>query len=207
MAINKRQIHHATGVWLAVFIFLHLVNHLTALAGPNYHLGLMEQLRVLYRNPVMEALLLAAVALQIVSGLGLAGQVFRLKQKNWRDRLHLLSGLYLAFFLLIHVGAVLAGRWVFQVDTNLYFGAAGLNQWPYVLFFGPYYGLAVVAFFTHVACIHYWKARRFLARPLAKQQGIAIGVLGVVVALAILYGLTNGFQGLAIPAEYRLGNP
>lgn len=144
---------------LAVFVGVHLTNHLTVLISPATHIAFMKVARLVYRNPIVESVLLTAVFLQIITGLRLVGSIWRIPKGDW-GRLYVVSGLYLAFFLLIHVSAVLLGRYIFHLDTNLYFGAAGLNQFPLLLFFVPYYSLAILAFFAHMAVIHQKKMRR-----------------------------------------------
>lgn len=64
--------------------------------------------------------------------------------RRWKQRrgkvawLQALSGAYLAFFLMVHVGAVLFGRTVLKLDTNFYYAAAGLYVPPFQFFFAPY---------------------------------------------------------------------
>ena len=158
-------------------------------------------MRPFYRHTVVEALLLLAVLVQIVSGLRLFLDK-RKKATGGFDRLHLWSGLYLAAFLVIHVGAVLAGRTILHLDTNFYFGVAGLNTFPFNLFFVPYYGLAILSFFGHVAAIHYKKMQRPVLGWTPLGQAKAILVLGVLITGFIFYGLTHHFNGVEIPCEY-----
>jgi hypothetical protein len=40
----------------------------------------------------------------------------------------------MALFLIIHVSAVLTGRFILHLDTNFYFGVAGINNFPFSLF-------------------------------------------------------------------------
>ncbi|WP_400191463.1 hypothetical protein [Hymenobacter sp. B81] len=194
-------VHYWSGLLLAGFILVHLLNHLAALAGATAHLGLMQLLRTVYRHPVVEGALLLAVAGQVFTGIRLA-RSRRVGARGRAERLQVYSGLYLAFFLLVHTGAVLTGRLYFGLDTNLYFGAAGINTFPFSLFFVPYYLLAVLAVFGHLAGVHYRKGSARFGEQAARRQALGLGGLGVVVALLILYGLTNGLRGLPIPAEY-----
>ena len=161
----------------------------------------MGKLRLLYRNVFMETALLLAVAWQIFSG----GKLFWQKRKTaagFFEQLQIWTGAYLAVFFLIHVSAVLAGRYVLHLDTNLYFGAAGLNLFPFNLFFIPYYGFAVIAFFGHIAAFH---SQRMQSRALGlspKNQALAIFLMGGLTTFLILYAMTGRFSGLGIPPEY-----
>ncbi len=201
--LTIRKIHFASGLVLTVFIGLHLANHVASIAGAERHIEWMNALRHFYRIPIIEFLLLAAVLVQMYSGI----RLFVLKRKLTKigfEKLHIFSGLYIAVFLIIHVSAVLVGRFILSLDTNFYFGAAGLNSFPVNLFFIPYYGLAIFSFFGHVAAIHNTKMKNSILGLTVNGQSKAILILGALVMLLILYGMTNGFVGATIPKEYRL---
>lgn len=198
-----KRIHYISGLTITIFVVLHLCNHAVSLVGVESHIAFMDKLRLVYRNPIVETLLLGVVLVQIISGLKLA-----IMQKGlavgFYKKIQIWSGLYIAMFLLIHVGAVLMGRYILQLDTNFYFGAIGLNTFPFNLFFIPYYGLAIVAFFGHVSAIHFHKMRSTILGVSVEQQSRIIFLIGVVVAIVILYGMTNGFNGVEIPEEYDI---
>ncbi len=196
-----RTIHYYSGILIAVFVSLHLFNHAGSLFGAAAHIKLMDSLRVVYRNPIAETLLLGAVLVQIGSGLRLFWATRQTAVTGF-GKLHRWTGLYLALFFGIHLSAVLGGRYVLHLDTNFYFGVAGLNTFPFNLFFVPYYGLAILSFFGHVASIHSKKMKHDVAglHPLAQAKAILL--VGCVLTIAIFYGLTNGFQGVTIPAKY-----
>lgn len=199
-----RTLHFFSGILLALFVSVHLANHLTVLAGPDTHIAVMDALRPWYRNPVAEILLLLAVAAQIVSGI----RLFFLNRHNrssFFDRLHHWTGLYLAFFFLIHLSAVMSGRFLMNLDTNLYFAIAGLNTFPFTLFFVPYYGLSIVAFFGHLAAIHSKKMTSSLPGLSPQSQAWVLLGAGVILSLLILLGLTDFARGMEIPLEYQLG--
>ncbi|WP_019987132.1 hypothetical protein [Rudanella lutea] len=196
-----RHLHYVAGLTIAVFVGFHLLNHLASLYGPEQHIAMMHTLRSVYRHPMVEMLLLGAVLVQMVSG----WRLFRATSHTavtFFQKLHRWTGLYLAAFLLIHLSAVLGGRLVLHLDTNFYFGVAGLNTFPFNLFFVPYYGLAIVSFFGHVAAVHHKKMTRTVAGLSPTAQAGAILAVGAVLTVVIFYGLTNGFRGVAIPAAY-----
>lgn len=196
-----KRIHYFSGLILTLFIGLHLINHFASFWGDDAHIQLMNSLRPIYRNVVIETLLLLAVGVQITTG----GQLFFSKRKVSRgffEKLQLWTGFYLAFFMLIHVGAVLTGRYLLHLDTNFYFGVAGLNTFPFNLFFIPYYGFAVFSFFGHVSAIHSLKMNRSIFGFSVRNQSFSILIIGILTTFLVLYGLTNGFSGVEIPKEY-----
>lgn len=183
--MTLRRLHRELAVGLGLFLVLHLGNHLAGLFGQEVHRSLQTALRTIYRAPVVEALLLAAVAVQV--GLGLA-----LLYRRQRLTLQTVSGAYLALFLAIHVGVVLWSRWQ-GVETDLAFAAAGLHApapWPAV--FAVYYGLAVAAVFAH------------LSVPLSRRApalGRATLCLGVALALVLVALLAGLVTPLTIPPQ------
>lgn len=170
-----RRAHGALAAFLAVFLVLHLGNHLAGLDGQASHRAVQEAFRTVYRHPLVEPLLLLAVAVQI--GLGLA-----LFARHRRLTVQTASGLYLALFLLIHLGAVLVAR-AQGTDTDLAFAAAGLHAlapWPAV--FAAYYGFAVMAVFAHLSVP--------LSRgsPILGRSMLACGATLAVTLVALLAG-------------------
>jgi len=163
----------------------------------------MKNLRLVYRNMLVETVLLMAVLVQIMSGIKLLKKIPKSTASNF-DKLHLWTGLYLAAFLVIHVGSVLVGRTVLHLDTNFYYGVAGLNNFPFNLFFIPYYGLATISIFGHTAAIHSKKMKQTFFGWTPVRQAKAILALGMVITAFMFYGLTNHFRGVEIPSEYNV---
>jgi len=201
MIINR--IHYLSGVIICSFTGIHLFNHLYSIFGVDKHITMMNELRLFYRNIYVETVLLWAVTAQIISGISLFIQKKRLAN-SFYEKLQIWSGLYLAVFFVIHVGAVMVGRVVLQLDTNFYFGAAGINAFPFNLFFIPYYTLAILSFFAHIASIHAQKMKIRILRITPSIQSFIIICIGTVVMMIVFYGLTNKFSGVSIPKEYQI---
>lgn len=198
-----QKIHYISGLTITIFVGLHLFNHCYSILGVDKHIELMNTLRLFYRNIFVETILLLTVATQIYSGISLF-KTKRQTAKTFFEKLHIWTGLYLAFFFLIHIAAIFGGRLFLQLDTNVYFGVAGLNSFPLNLFFIPYYGLAIISFFGHIASIHNKKMKRLVFGLTPSRQSKAILIFGFCVMIIIFYGLTNQFQGVAIPGEYKI---
>lgn len=198
-----RKTHYLSGLIIALFVGFHLFNHLASIYGPDKHIELMNTLRHFYRNIFTETILFLAVLVQIISGLKLFKSNISTAKTGF-EKLHIWTGLYLAIFLAIHLSAVLVGRYFLSLDTNFYFGVAGLNSFPLNLFFIPYYGLAILSFFGHIAAIHNKKMKYKILHLTPEQQSKTILILGIFVTLIIFYGLTNHFKGVTIPAEYKI---
>lgn len=200
--MKTRQLHYFSGLTITVFVGLHLFNHLLSIDSAERHIEMMEVIRHFYRNRIIEIILLGAVLIQIVSGLMLFKKSRKLAVTPF-EKLHIWSGLYLAFFLILHVFAVFAGRYVMKLDTNFYYGAAGINVFPYSLFFVPYYALAIISFFGHIAAVHNKKMKKRIAGLSPAKQALNILVFGCVLTLLIFFGLTNHFHGITVPTAYN----
>ena len=198
-----KKLHYLSGLTIIIFIGLHLFNHVCSIFGAESHIEIMNSLRNFYRNIFVETILLSAILVQIISGLKLFQANRKTVISNF-DKLHIWSGLYLAIFFIIHLSAVLGGRLVLHLDTNFYFGVAGLNSFPFNLFFIPYYGLAILAFFGHIAAIHNKKMNQNILGLSPNGQAKAILVFGICLTIVIFYGLTNHFNGVEIPKAYNI---
>jgi hypothetical protein len=187
-----KRFHRASASLLALFIFLHLLNHLALAAGSDIHLLIMSALRSIYRWWPFEIILLLAAATQMFTGvyLALPRLTGMIKRRDWQ----VLSGLYLAAFLMIHIGAVLWGRIHQGLDTNLWFGAAGFQVWPWMLFFIPYYGFAIIAFATHMGFV--------MRRVFGLNAVLPAFVLGAIVAAIIITLMSGLLQPLDVPDAY-----
>ncbi|MBN48794.1 MAG: hypothetical protein CMN85_04580 [Spongiibacteraceae bacterium] len=194
-------LHRVSACVIGAFVAVHLLNHLLALESVDAHIAFMEAFRNLYRIPLVEILLLACVAFQIASGIYFIKARWG-QRRGFFERLQALSGGYLAYFLLAHVGAVLFARTVFNLDTNFNFAAAGIHVSPFQFYFVPYYFLAVVAIFGHVACAIHWLTRNHFSLAARNRIGYAALSIGAVLSALIVAALAGGFYEITIPAEY-----
>ncbi|WP_193161912.1 hypothetical protein [Microbulbifer hainanensis] len=195
-------LHRLSACVIGAFVIVHVFNHLLAVQGIDAHIDFMESFRHLYRQPAIEALLLGCVLFQICSGVLFIKNRWG-QRRGFYDRLQAISGGYLAFFLLNHVGAVLYGRSLLHLDTNFYFAAAGIHVPPFQFYFVPYYFLAVVAVFSHLACAAHWLTRARLTQKGRNWIGCAIISCGAAVSLIIILALSGSLYPVDIPGEYK----
>ena len=201
MHLKLRPWHALSALVVGAFLLTHMANHLAGLAGQERHMAFMQSARVVYRNPIIEPVLLALLVWQIGSGAAMVA-------RSWADRsgfvawLQALSGLYLAMFLLSHVGAVLSGRRILHLDTDFRYAAAGIFVPPWQWFFIPYYFMAVATFFAHVGCAVYWNlGEEWASRRIPVLTGFIVA--GVLAASLIVLSLTGKLNPVDIPAAYR----
>lgn len=198
--MNVRKLHRLSACVIAAYAVVHIANHLIGLQGVASHIAFMKAVRTVYRAAAIEWLLLAAVAVQIVTG-------FTAVVRGWKERqgavawLQAGSGAYLAYFMLNHVGAVMYGRYL-GLDTNFYYAAAGLHLTPFRYYFAPYYFFAVLALFAHAGCALYWQVP-----PASGRSGLFVVALpasvGAVLSLAIVLAMAGFFYPVEIPDHYK----
>jgi hypothetical protein len=196
-----RKFHRISALLIAAYACLHIANHLVGLRGVESHIEFMRVARLVYRQPVVEILLLLSVAFQVGSGV-----TFIIR--GWKQRRGLMpwlqagSGAYLVLFFLNHVSAVLYGRNTLHLDTNFYYAAAGFYVPPLQFYFAPYYFLAVVALFAHVGCALYWRFQT--GSRLARALSIALPLsVGSIISLLIVLSLAGVFYPVDVPPEYK----
>ena len=195
------RFHRFSALVIGVFVLIHLFNHLLVLQGIEQHIEFMQSARVVYRHGVVEGILLFCLIFQIISGLFFVWRR-RGKRSGFFDKAQAISGLYLAFFLINHVAAVMYGRYSAGLDTNIYYGIAGFHVSPFYLYFIPYYSLAVIAIFVHLACAFNWLSKDLLATPVRQKLSYTVIFAGGVLAAVLILGFNGNLGEVLIPAEY-----
>lgn len=196
-----QKFHKISALIIGSFVLIHLINHLFIVSGAQQHIDFMESFRVIYRNPVAEIVLLICVLFQVCSGVYFVWRG-RGQRSGFLKKAQVVSGLYLAYFFLNHVGAVLFGRYIAELDTNIYYGIAGFYTAPFHLYFVPYYFLAVVAIFIHIASAFYWLSRNSITDPIRTKLTYSIIIMGVLISATLMLGFNGVFNEIIIPPEY-----
>ena len=188
-----RRVHAWNARVLGVFLVAHLVNHLFLTAGPDVHWSVMEPLRVIYRNGMVEPLLIGLFIVQIVAGLWLA-------RRNWRPdsgwaRAQVISGLVIAFFLVQHIAATLYVRNAYEtIDTNAWWALSVVTPVLLATYFVPYYFAAVTALGVHIASALHFRGIG-AARPIAFASPV---LAAVIVGSMLFHAQTN-----TLPPAYQ----
>lgn len=186
-----RRAHRTSALLILVFAAAHVANHAFAIVNIPAHSAVLDILRVVYRQSVIELLLLAAIALQVGTGGALVWQA-HVRRPSVSTSVQMLSGMYLAVFFLAHVSAALMARP--DTDTNFVWaaGESGLLASPRLTFLLPYYLLGVVALFAHVG--QYLRIRLLGFMPAVSVRrlsyaGMAFGGVVVVTLGLALCGI------------------
>lgn len=155
-AYTRLRVAHGISSLLIMLVFLapHLFNHLLGVFGSDVHRAVMEVLRGVYRNAVLEPVIIVVFFFQILSGLVLI-RPKTLHRADLLDALQTASGAYLTVFIASHINSVFTLARYFGTDTD-YAWAVGdpvglvADAWNIRLL--PHYSLAVFFLIAHLAC-------------------------------------------------------
>ncbi|NDW46155.1 hypothetical protein [Ruegeria sp. PrR005] len=197
-----RKIHRWNGAVFAAFLLLHFITHLSGLWGVNAYNATQDVLRLIYRNPVVEPLVLTSALVQM--GLGLKLLIARVRRglrEPWA-RAQVISGGLVLYFMTEHVIALALARWVDGLDTNFYWPASVMSGAPFTWYFIPYYSLGVIALFVHLGCAFRLILLRRGARAQARAVFWGMTLAGGTIAALIVAMLLGAFYDIALPPDW-----
>ncbi len=193
--MTSKRLHRLTAIILGLFIVSHLAVHLTALGGIETHLATLDAIQWIYRNPIGEIILVAAILSQVITGF--KRLKFKRRNKAFWARAQVISGLYLIMFLIVHTGAALYTHHIFGVETDFYWVAGSLHFSPIKYVFAVYYFLAVLSIFVHfAAAVHFgWRSEK---KPILRN---ALPLIGLLIAGTIIFTFWGGLYSIQIPDD------
>ena len=199
-----KSLHRISGIIIAIFAAAHLFNHGMAWYGIETHREIMETLRNIYRQPVVEIVLLLCFGFQVYSGIRQAMALRKVPHLSLNDRLQMFAGWGFAFFIVQHIGAVVGQRLYFGTDTDFYFAARVVLEAPFKYYFVPYYFLGIMALGIHVAATHRKKIAGMVSDKQAKFHALVISALAFFTAMLILYVFMGGRYVIVMPKVYEV---
>ena len=149
-AKQARQAHQRVAIFLGLFLAAHFSTHFAALGGVEAQEAVMQTGRTVYRIPIIEIVLVLALAAQVCLGIDLLRRIAKRKRRDAWHWVQFTSGCYLAYFIIMHTSAALITRLALSLDTNFYWAAGTLTLEPLRYYFAPYYTLVVTALAAHL---------------------------------------------------------
>ncbi len=139
---------------IAIFLALHISNHLMFLAGPTTYDAVMKVFRHVYRANALQPALVALLFFQITTGIHFVWRYTRAPSDRFQT-FQIASGVYLAIFVLGHMNSVFVfARTYLGIDTGWGFATgapAGLVQDAWNIRLVPHYALGVFFALSHIA--------------------------------------------------------
>jgi succinate dehydrogenase/fumarate reductase cytochrome b subunit len=185
----RRLVHRVGAALLAGYGLAHVSSHLAAVWSLAASERIQFVLRQVYWTRAVELPLLLAIATQTASGLWMAWRRSGRPQTGL-ERLHVVSGLYLALFLYVHAGAVMGFRARGHGLTffRATYEATGVPPSAFL----AYYSIGVLAFLTHLAGV----LRLAITRRRGRAAGERAGRLALRAAASITALITAAVAGL-----------
>jgi hypothetical protein len=138
---------------VVMFLALHIANHLFFLEGQADYMVVMKLFRHVYREAVVQPILVALMLFQVASGLYLAMCRASVPMDRFRT-FQVASGVFLAFYIVGHMDSVfIFSRTYLGIDTDWGFATGaptGLIRDAWNIRLVPHYGLAIFFVLAHL---------------------------------------------------------
>lgn len=198
---NMRRWHGVAAALAVVYLCFHFSNHLVGLIGADAHLAVMKVLRVVYRSPLIEPLLIATFLFLVGSGAYMAWRMTRRPADAIRS-FQIAGGVFLIFAVISHVNAVLyLARSYFNIETDWGFAVgapAGLLHDAWNIRLLPYYLLAVFFVIAHAFC---GLRGVMIAHRVNETTATRVLVAGIVFSALVAVTIILAMAGLRIHFE------
>jgi hypothetical protein len=197
MSVGPRRLAHVHGVSasaiLLLFVGPHIANHLAGFWNGPVHIEIMNAVRRVYRDDIVQPMLLTLIGFQILTGTVLVQRRMRMPS-DFLGTIQTMSGVYVGVYFLAHVTAVFAARYA-GTDTNWNWLTrphdsmlASLSNLRLI----AHYWVGPIAIVTHVACgLRMILLQRDTSPVAADRLALALITVGVVISSIILAALLN----------------
>ena len=195
--IGRRRLAVAHGVSalaiLLLFVGPHIGNHLAGFWSGSLHTKIMNVARRVYRDEIVQPILLTLIGFQILSGIALVQRKMRIPSDIF-GTVQTMCGAYIGIYFLAHMTAVFAARYA-DIDTNW----AWLTRPNDSLLFSlsklrliAHYWVGPIAVVTHVACgLRVVLLQHNVSTVTANRMALALIALGLVASSLIMAALLN----------------
>ena len=195
--IGHRRLALAHGISalaiLLLFVGPHVGNHLAGFWSGPVHIAIMNVVRHVYRDDIVQPVLLALIGFQILSGTALVLRRMRMPSDIF-GTVQAMCGAYIGVYFLAHMTAVFAARYA-DVDTNWAWLTrpndsllASLSKLRLI----AHYWVGPIAIVAHVACGLRWVLlQNDVSTATANRIAWALITVGAAASSIILLALLN----------------
>jgi hypothetical protein len=195
--VEHRRLAIAHGVSalaiLLLFVAPHITNHLAGFWNGSVHIEIMNAVRRVYRDDIVQPLLLTLIGFQILTGTVLVGRRMRMPS-DFFGTVQTICGVYVGVYILAHVTAVFAARYA-GTDTNWTWLTTPHDSMLVSLSnlrLISHYWVGPIAIVAHVACgLRAVLLQHNVATEAANRLALALIALAVVASSLIMAALLN----------------
>jgi hypothetical protein len=178
---------------LLLFIGPHIGNHLAGFWSGSVHTEIMNAARRVYRDDIVQPVLLVLIGFQILSGIVLVGRKMRMPGDIFGTA-QTMCGAYIGVYFLAHMTAVFAARYA-DVDTNWAWLTrpndsmlVSLSKLRLI----AHYWVGPIAIVAHVACgLRAVLLQHNVLTATANRLALALITVGAVASSLIMAALLN----------------
>ena len=195
--VGHRRLAVAHGVSalaiLLLFVGPHIGNHLAGFWNGSVHIEIMNAARHVYRDDIVQPILLALIGFQILSGTALVRRRMRMPS-DFLGTVQTMSGVYVGVYFLAHMTAVFAARhagtdtnwtWLTRPNDSMLVSLSNLRLIAH-------YWVGPIAIVAHVACgLRMVLLQHDISPAMANRLALALIAAGVVASSLILVALLN----------------
>jgi hypothetical protein len=180
---------------VVIFLALHIANHLTFPAGERTFDAVMKVFRHVYRNGILQPLVVALFLFQVGTGLFFVWRLTAASSDRFRT-FQIASGVYLAFYVLGHMDSVfIFARTYLGIDTGWGFATgapAGLLKDAWNIRLVPHYWLGAFFVLAHlVAGARVVMMTHGVNKAFADRFMVSGAVVAGLVATVIMLGMSG----------------
>jgi hypothetical protein len=189
-----RVAHGSTAAAIVLlFLAMHIANHFMGLFGAEAHEAFMKVVRHVYRNRVVEPVLVLLLGWQVISGAILAQRYLAQPMDRFRA-FQVASGAYLVFYVIGHTNSVFVyARHFLGIDTGWGFATGaptGLLADAWNVRLVPHYALGVFFVLAHLfSGLRIVMLAHGVDKRVADRTMIGGSVGAALVAAAIILGM------------------
>ena len=195
--VGHRRLAVAHGVSacaiLLLFVGPHIGNHVSGFWSGSVHIEIMNVVRRVYRDDIVQPMLLALIGFQILSGTALVRRRMRMPS-DFLGTVQTMSGVYVGVYFLAHMTAVFAARyagtdtnwtWLTRPNDSMLVSLSSLRLIAH-------YWVGPIAIVAHVACgLRMVLLQRDISPATTNRIALALITAGVVTSSIILAALLN----------------
>ena len=178
---------------LLLFVGPHIGNHLTGFWSGQVHIAIMNAVRHVYRDDIVQPILLALIGFQILSGAVLVRRRMSMPDDLF-GTVQTMCGAYIGVYFLAHMTAVFAARYA-EIDTNWTWLTRPNDSLLASLFklrLIAHYWAGPIAIVAHVACGLRWVLlQRDVSPATADRVAWSLITAGFAASSIILLALLN----------------
>jgi len=188
---------------IVIFLALHVGNHLTFILGEATYREVMKAFRHVYRQEVLQPLLVALFLFQVGSGIYLATRATAEPTDRFRT-FQTGSGIFLAAYVLGHMNSVFVfARLYLGIDSDWAFATGaptGLIKDAWNIRLVPHYGLGIFFVLSHLAAGgRAVMLSHAVRRNYANRFQVGAATVAAIVAFVILFGMSGARLSFALP--------